>query len=144
MVASVKSEEATEPAYDVATKGTAKKKSTKSNRLVASIKSDEEMESKNNTLATKGTAKRDSDESVKATVIPKSDEVGVEEQPASNKSSGDEEDNVVVSLPHRGQEIDWTDRDHWVSAFERAVDIEVPKRGPNGRPKQIKKGFLKN
>jgi hypothetical protein len=100
LVASVKSEEATEPAYDVATKGTAKKKSTKSNRLVASIKSDEETESTNNILAAKGTAKRDSDESVKATLIPKSDEVGVEEQPASNKSSGDEEDNVVVSLPH--------------------------------------------
>ncbi len=68
----------------------------------------------------------------------------MEEQPASNESSGDEEDTVVVSLPRRGQEIDRTNRDHWVSAFERAVDIEVPKRGPNGRPKQIKKEFLKN
>jgi hypothetical protein len=68
--------------------------------LVASIKSDEETESANNTLAAKGTAKRDSDESGKATAIPKSDEVRVEEQPTSNESSSNAEDNVVVSLPH--------------------------------------------
>jgi hypothetical protein len=89
----------------------------------------------------KGTAKRDSDESGNGTAIPQSDEVGVEEQPTSNESSGDEEDNVVVSLPHQCREIDWTDRDHWISAFQRAVDIEVPNVVPMEGQSKLRKDF---